>query len=1216
MDGRTAFRRHTGVIAAAIVPLLALAFAAAGARAETYRLPLLPSASDALREGMVRIVNHSDTAGQVTVTAIDDTGLAFGPVSLEIQAGQAIRFSSTDLERGNDALGIATGIGGGQGDWRLVLDTSLDIEPLAYVHTPDGFVDSLHDMLPRRSFYHRVTLLAPGAGLADGSAVRLINPTDAATDVVIFGVDDDNALAPGHVSIALPAGAARTVDARDLENGAPGLTGRLGDGSGDWQLLIFTDAAIEAMTVLAAASGPLANLSASRVEEGSVLLFLAAGNAMHAGRLRITNRSAAGEVRIHAVDDTGRSFGPVTLRMAGARTVTLSSSDLETGNAAKGLRIGLGSGEGDWRLALESDLNLDVSAYARSPDGVVSAAHNVAVAGFRRHHVPFFNPAAEAGQRSRLRLINLSEDPVRVMIRARDDSGGAAPEGPVNLTVASGASASVNAESLDNGARELAGRFGFGEGQGGWRLDVRADRDIQVMSLLETAAGHLTNLSTSPVRPMFLDPCIRGPADADGAVGPADADGDGVSDHCDTEPNTARTLRRCIDGSFVTDPNSNPGLVRGCRVLVAFANHRSQDDNLPADHALRQWGTGSQRQIDFWTGIEVHIGRVTGIRLAGTAAEPGGLTGAIPPEFGQLAGLRVLDLSGNALSGWIPWELGNLANLQTLNLSNNRLTGSIPAELTNLARLGELFLDSNRLTGSVPRGLWDRIMSRELTIRYRGNEILGFAPPPELGRRTVFSGSAADNGNAAHHSVAYYQGPLVWEWNWRDDPEEHLRPVLGRWAALAVRVDHEIPEPPPVITRVLDSQGSVLAERLGEAAPPTTESTGSGRWRTEYVFELPGSLYRAGHQVVHVIDPDDELAETDEGDNTGEPIRLYGTALAPVRVTFVPLHFPGDAPPVLDAEYLMSGIRAYLPVGDDYQAAIAPAHQSRATDLDGLLDEVTALWNAEGDRDEYYHGLYLYPWLGGDTRSPRTAGIAILNGNAAVSALYPSNVVPHDFGHNLNLLHPPGCSATSTDGLYPFREGGLGPVAGWDVKWRRYVSEADEGHTDVMSYCGRFEFVSAYHYRKALNYRMANHPARRTLAVQPLEWVALAAQGGLAAQGTTSAQQSPTTLEADAGGGLTVSGRIDSSGQWSLTHAQTTDRGPRAPDPDGPYTLILLDADGEELYREPLSANALSHGGEASWAARTPLPASPVRQVAILDPEGLEVLREELPALN
>ena len=1185
--------------------MVLLLFVPLGTSADTYRLPLLPPASDALREGMVRIVNHSDESGQVAVTAIDDSGLAFGPIALEVEAGQAIGFSSEDLERGNDALGIATGIGGGQGDWRLVLDTSLDIEPLAYVHTSAGFLDSLHDVVPRRSFYHRVTLLAPDSGLPDGSAVRLINSTDADAEVTIFGVDDGNALAPGRVSIGLAAGAARTVNARELEHGAVGLAGRLGDGAGDWQLLVFTNAAIEAMTVLDTASGPLANLSAAQAQEGSVLLFLSAGDALNEGRLRITNRSAAGEIRVHGVDDSGQSFGPVTMSIDGRRTVTLSSNDLETGDAAKGLPIGLGSGEGDWRLVLESELNLDVFAYARSQDGVVSIAHNVAAEGRRRHHVPFFNPAGETLQQSRLRLVNPSEGTAQIVIQAWDDAGDEAPEGAVSLSVAAGASISLSAESLEDGARGLSGSFG--EGQGGWRLAVEADREIQVMSLVEDTAGHLTNLSTSSKRPRFLDPCVGGSKDADG---------DGVSDHCDRDPGTVRTLERCSDGSYVTDPDGSPGLVGDCRVLVGFANYKAQGDALPGDHALRQWGTGEQSRIGSWVGIEVSNGSVTALRLSGTADEPGGLTGGIPPALGQLSELTVLDLSANELSGSIPWELGDLASLQTLNLSDNQLTGSIPPELANPAFLSRLYLQSNRLAGTVPRALWERIVRRELVMRYDGNAIRGFEPSPQDSTRPVWSGNAADNGNAAHHSVSYYQGPLVWEWDWLGDPAEHQRPVLGRWAALAVRIDHEVPVPPRVITRVLGSQGSVLSDRLAEAAPPSTVSTGSGGWRTEYVFELPGSLYQSGNRIVHVIDPDDDLAETNEEDNAGEPIHLYGDALSPFRAKFFPLYFPGDEPPSVDAESLMAGTRAYLPIADDFHVEVAPARQSNAADLGELLDEIRALWNAEGDRDEFYHGVFAWPWLGDDSRRARTAGVAVLNGNIAVSTIAPSHVIPHEFGHNFGLRHTPGCGATSVDFNYPYPGGGLGAQAGWDVNWRRFVSNDDEEHTDLMSYCGQYAFVSDYNYRHASLYRLRNHSATGTLGVQ-----AFTQSGGTAQRTPRSANQTspgtPRTIQAsDAGGGLALSGRIGSSGEWSLTHAQSTDKGPRAPAPEGPFTLILFDGDGEELYREPLTISVVSHGGEAGWAARTPVPTRPVRQVVILDAQGVEVLREALQVLE
>ncbi len=1213
---------HTGASAAVVF----LLFAPLLLQADTYRLPLLPPASDALREGMVRIFNHSDESGRVAVTAIDDSGLAFGPVTLGIGAGQTIQFSSMDLERGNEALGIATGIGGGQGDWRLVLDTPLDIEPLAYVHTEAGFVDSLHDMAPRRSFYHRVTLLAPGGGLPDGSAVRLINPTDARADVTIFGVDDGNALA-GQVSMVLAAGAARTVTAREFENGAAGLTGRLGDGAGDWQLLIFTDSAIKAMAVLDTASGPLANLSAARAEEGAILLFLAAGDALREGRLRVTNRSAAGAIRIHGVDDAGQSFGPVTLRVGGRRTVTLTSSDLETGNAAKGLPIGLGAGEGDWRLVLESGLNLDVFAYARSQEGLVSTAHNVAAAGGRRHHVPFFNPAGETpagemGQRSWLRLVNPSEGDAQVLIQAWDDAGVAAPEGAVSLTVAPGASTSLSVESLEAGARGLSGSLG--EGEGAWRLDVQSDRDIRVMSLAEDPAGRVTNLSTTSVRPPFLDPCVGGPADADG---------DGVNDRCDREPNTARTLERCGDGRFVADPDNNPGLVQDCRVLVGFANHQAQGDALPAGHALRQWGTGAQVRIGSWPGVEVSGGRVAALRLSGTGYDAGGLAGSIPPELGRLRQLTVLDLSANGFSGPVPRELGNLTNLLTLDLSGNRLTGFIPPELGNLINLRHLNLQSNRLTGTVPRALWARIVDRELLIRYDGNTFRGFERPPRDGMRAVWSGSAADNGNAAHHSVAYYQGPLMWEWDWQGAPREHQRPILGRWAALAVRIDHDVAEPPPVITRVLDSEGGVLADRLDPAAPRTTVATDSGRWRTEYVFELPGRLYQAGHRLVHVIDPEDGLAETDEDDNAGEPIILYGDRLEPFRATFFPLHFTGDPPPAVDAESLMFATRAYLPIAEDYQVEIAAPIESGATSLSQLLGEIRARWNAEGDRNEYYHGVFLHPWPeSGESGRARTAGIAELSGNVAVSTLSSPGVIAHEFGHNLSLRHTPGCGAANADLGYPYAGGALGPVPGWDLNWRRFVSNEDEGYVDLMSYCGRYEFLSGYQYRIASSRRPRSLPVSGTPGVRrwgpaggagPLsggaeEPSAGAPQGAFGPAGPTPPSSTPPLTpppEPDAGGALALSGQIDASGRWSLTHAQVAARGARAPSPDGEFTLILLDGDGAELYREPLSVNLLSHGGEAGWAARTPAPASPVRQAAILDAQGAEVLRQTLPAL-
>ena len=103
-------------------------------------------------DGFGHFVNHAEAAGAVSITAVDDTGTEFGPVSVFIEASRAIEFSTSDLERGNTQLGIATGIGAGQGDWRLVLETDLPIEPLTYVQAPSGFLDRLDRAVPGGSF--------------------------------------------------------------------------------------------------------------------------------------------------------------------------------------------------------------------------------------------------------------------------------------------------------------------------------------------------------------------------------------------------------------------------------------------------------------------------------------------------------------------------------------------------------------------------------------------------------------------------------------------------------------------------------------------------------------------------------------------------------------------------------------------------------------------------------------------------------------------------------------------------------------------------------------------------------------------------------------------------------------------------------------------------------------------------------------------------------
>ena len=100
------------------------------------------------REGFVRLINHGNHEGEVCIDAFDDEGAAYGPLKLSLGGYETVHFNSSDLEAGNPDKGLSGHTGSGQGDWRLMFASELDIEVLAYVRTPDGFLMAMDDVLP------------------------------------------------------------------------------------------------------------------------------------------------------------------------------------------------------------------------------------------------------------------------------------------------------------------------------------------------------------------------------------------------------------------------------------------------------------------------------------------------------------------------------------------------------------------------------------------------------------------------------------------------------------------------------------------------------------------------------------------------------------------------------------------------------------------------------------------------------------------------------------------------------------------------------------------------------------------------------------------------------------------------------------------------------------------------------------------------------------
>ncbi len=87
-------------------------------------------------------------------------------------------------------------------------------------------------------------------------------------------------------------------------------------------------------------------------------------------------------------------------------------------------------------------------------------------------------------------------------------------------------------------------------------------------------------------------------------------------------------------------------------------------------------------------------------QIAELYLEENALTGTLPPQFGNLVGLRELFVGTNRLMGTIPADLNKLTNLRALGLDENFFTGTIPY-LWDLKELLILYLDSNQLTGTI-----------------------------------------------------------------------------------------------------------------------------------------------------------------------------------------------------------------------------------------------------------------------------------------------------------------------------------------------------------------------------------------------------------------------------------------------------------------------------------------------------------------------------------
>ena len=457
---------------------------------DVHTVPYVPSASSEGHAGLVRVESRSAVSGEVRVVAVDDAGRRAEAGVLALGARAALEFEASALESGDASLGL-TGTGSGEGDWRLELTTELDIEARAYARS-EGFLTALHDAALVTGNIE-LPFFNSGGETGRRSIVRLTNTGGEPATVTVRGVDDAG-VSGGPVTVELGAWEARSYTAPELESGsAAGLTGSLGDGEGRWRLTLSAESgSAYATNLLLDESGVLSSVpgGVSRGGFHRVSLFPSASDGFgRRGMVRVVNRSlASAEVEIEAFDATDRAYERLELALGGEASGQFDSTDLEQGNAEKGLSGSTGAGEGDWWLELSSGSDIEVLSHvdtATGPQSALRGTRGTETATGMRYE------ALLRGESGELRLLHAGGEPMEVRVSGVDDAGSSG--GEVELTLSPWSVRTLTATALEEGSEGLRGALGAGTGS--WRLRLEADGELDVLSLVRGSDGMLWDVS-------------------------------------------------------------------------------------------------------------------------------------------------------------------------------------------------------------------------------------------------------------------------------------------------------------------------------------------------------------------------------------------------------------------------------------------------------------------------------------------------------------------------------------------------------------------------------------------------------------------------------------------------------------------------------------------------------------------------------------------------
>lgn len=469
------------------------------------RLVIANPASNLNQQSFLRFSNPGNSAIAIEVYGIDDSGepSAAGPLSFSLGAQASRQMTAQTLESGTGA-GLTGKLCDGAGKWQLRVRSDAALDVMGMIRTPDGFLTGLNDLVPSDTEGYQVYFSNPASNARQVTFLRIANLGASAGTVVITGIDDNGDSASGSVTFSLAADEARQFTISDIENGnvSKGLSGSLGDGAGKWRLTISSTLSLAVQSLIRTSDGFLTNLSGvvpgSLSNQYDVYFVNPASEAQQSTFLRIINTTGtANAIVISATDEAGQIApgGDISVTLPANAALQMTATDLESGNAAKGLSGALGQGNGRWRVRVSAESDITVMSLVRTPDGFLTNLSGIAPLEGVRSTLLFVNPASNTAQQSTIRLLNTSGSQASITLTATDDAGNPGAT-DITLNLAARSALDLSAADLENGnaGKGLVGAFG--DGQGKWRIAVDATQPVVAQSLLETADGFLTNLSS------------------------------------------------------------------------------------------------------------------------------------------------------------------------------------------------------------------------------------------------------------------------------------------------------------------------------------------------------------------------------------------------------------------------------------------------------------------------------------------------------------------------------------------------------------------------------------------------------------------------------------------------------------------------------------------------------------------------------------------------